>query len=99
MMGEEEKEEIVGVGQYEIEQDSHMAEVAFAVSDAHQNQGIGQELLGYLTYLARRQGLLGFTAEVLLENRPMLHVFEKMGFDMEKRVGAGVYELRMMFRE
>ncbi len=99
VMGEEDREEIVGLGQYEIERDSHMAEVAFAVSDNHQNKGIGQELLGYLTYLARRQGLLGFTAEVLLENRPMLRVFEKMGFDMQKRVGSGVYELRMMFRE
>ena len=99
VMGEEDREEIVGLGQYEIERDSHMAEVAFAVSDNHQNKGIGQELLGYLTYLARRQGLLGFTAEVLLENRPMLHVFEKMGFDMQKRVGSGVYELRMMFRQ
>ena len=98
VLGEEDKEEIVGLGQFEIEKDNHMAEVAFAVSDKHQNKGIGQELLGYLTYLARRQGLLGFTAEVLLENRPMLHVFEKMGFDMEKRVGSGVYELKMMFR-
>jgi len=98
VLGEEDKEEIVGLGQFEIEKDTHMAEVAFAVSDKHQNKGIGQELLGYLTYLARRQGLLGFTAEVLLENRPMLHVFEKMGFDMEKRVGSGVYELKMMFR-
>jgi acyl-CoA hydrolase/GNAT superfamily N-acetyltransferase len=97
-VGEEEREDIVGLGQYEIENDTHMAEVAFAVRDDHQNKGIGQELLGYLTYLARRQGLLGFTAEVLLENRPMLHVFEKMGFDMEKRVGAGAYELKMMFR-
>ncbi len=98
VLGEEDKEEIVGLGQYEIEKDTHMAEVAFAVSDKHQSKGIGQELLRYLTYLARRQGLLGFTAEVLLENRPMLHVFEKMGFDMEKRVGSGVYELKMMFR-
>jgi GNAT superfamily N-acetyltransferase len=68
------------------------------VRDKFQGQGVGKELLSYLTYLARRQGLLGFTAEVLLENRPMLHVFEKMGFDMEKRVGSGVYELKMMFR-
>jgi hypothetical protein len=41
---------------------------------------------------------LGFTAEVLLENRPMLHVFEKMGFDMEKSIAAGVYELKMTFK-
>jgi hypothetical protein len=28
----------------------------------------------------------------------MLHVFEKMGFDMEKRRDEGVVELTMMFK-
>ena len=59
--------------------------------------GIGTEMLSYLTYLARRHGLLGFAAEVLIENKPMLRVFEKMGFDMKKSVGSGVYELHMTF--
>jgi ribosomal protein S18 acetylase RimI-like enzyme len=69
------------------------------VRDDHQNQEIGTELLSYLTYLAKREGLLGFTAEVLVENRPMLHLFEKMGFDIQKRNEQGVYELKMAFRE
>jgi len=55
-------------------------------------------LLSYLTYLAKREGLMGFTAEVLVENRPMLHLFEKMGFDIQKRSEQGVYELKMAFR-
>jgi len=41
--------------------------------------------------------LLGFTAEVLMENRPMLHLFEKMGFDIQRKVSEGVFELKMMF--
>jgi ribosomal protein S18 acetylase RimI-like enzyme len=41
---------------------------------------------------------MGFTAEVLVENRPMLHLFEKMGFDIQKRSEQGVYELKMAFR-
>jgi len=94
----EEKEVIVGVGQFGINQEIHTAEVGFAVRDDHQNQGIGAELLSYLTYLAKKQGLLGFYAEVLVENRPMLHLFEKMGFDIKKRREEGVYELEMMFR-
>jgi acyl-CoA hydrolase/GNAT superfamily N-acetyltransferase len=94
----EEKEVIVGVGQFGINQDIHTAEVGFAVRDDHQNQGIGAELLSYLTYLAKKQGLLGFYAEVLVENRPMLHLFEKMGFDIKKRREEGVYELEMTFR-
>jgi acyl-CoA hydrolase/GNAT superfamily N-acetyltransferase len=95
---QEERETLVGIGQYSIQETTHTAEVAFAVRDDCQGRGIGTELLTYLTYLAKRQGLLGFTAEVLMENRPMLHLFEKMGFDIQKSVMEGVYELRMMFR-
>lgn len=94
----EEKEVIVGVGQFGIDQTIHTAEVGFAVRDDHQNKGIGTELLSYLTFLAKKQGLLGFYAEVLVENRPMLHLFEKMGFDIKKRREEGVYELEMRFR-
>jgi acyl-CoA hydrolase/RimJ/RimL family protein N-acetyltransferase len=96
---EEGVEEVVGVGQYAIDERTNTAEVAFVVRDDYQGQGIGTELLAYLTYLAKRQGLHGFTAEVLEENRPMLHLFEKMGFDIEKRRSEGVYELKMTFRE
>jgi RimJ/RimL family protein N-acetyltransferase len=93
-----EKEKIIGVGQFGIDEVTHTAEVGFAVRDEHQDKGIGTELLSYLTYLAKKQGLLGFCAEVLLENRPMLHLLEKMGFDIKKRNEEGVYELEMMFR-
>jgi len=93
-----EKEEIVGIGQYGINEATHTAEVGFAVRDDCQNKGIGTELITHLTYLAKKQGLLGFFAEVLVENRPMLHLFDKMGFDIKKRREEGVYELEMMFR-
>jgi RimJ/RimL family protein N-acetyltransferase len=49
--------------------------------------------------LAKRQGLLGFTAEVLADNKPMLHVFEKGGFDLKKKNDGGVYDLMLMFKE
>jgi len=91
-------ESIVGMAQYFIDEKTHMAEVAFVVRDDHQSRGIGLELLGYITLLAKRNGLHGFTAEVLMDNRPMLQLFEKMGFIVERRAEAGVYELKMSFR-
>ena len=93
-----EKETIIGLGQYELNPDKYMAEVALVVKDKFQGQGVGKELLRYLAYLARRQGLLGFTGEVLVENSPMVNLFEKMGFDTEKRREEGVYEMSMRFR-
>ena len=94
-----ETEIIAGVGQFGMDESAHMAEVAIVVDDEYHNHGIGTELLSYLTLLAKRHGLLGFTAEVLVENKPMLHLFEKMGFDLEKRIAEDVYELKMQFRE
>lgn len=98
IIGDQENQIIAAVGQYGIDESTHTAEVAFAVRDDQQNRGIGFELLKYLTYLAKRQGLLGFTAEVLVDNKPMLHVFEKGGFDMKKKSDSGVYDLMLKFK-
>jgi acyl-CoA hydrolase/RimJ/RimL family protein N-acetyltransferase len=98
-VNQDEREIIVGLGQYIILPNAHVAEIAFVVRDEYQNKGIGNELLSYLTYLAKKQGLLGFTAEVLVENSPMLHLFEKMGFFMDKKIDRETYELKMAFNE
>jgi acyl-CoA hydrolase/GNAT superfamily N-acetyltransferase len=93
------KETIAAIGQYEINKKMHTAEVALVVKDEYQNRGVGHDLLTYLTRLARRRGLLGFTADVLVDNKPMLDLFKSMGFDTEKRNDEGVYEMQMMFRD
>ncbi len=93
------KEMIVGVARYHIDVNSHWADIAFAVRDSHQRQGIGSELLSYMTYLAKRQGLLGFTAAVLMENEPMLNTFAKGGFDITGKLKAGFYDLKLAFRK
>ena len=94
-----EREEIVGVGQFDISEDAHTADTALVIRDDYQNQGIGHHLLAYLTNLARKRGLLAFTASVLMENKAMLHLLQKAGFDIQKRGEGGVYEMRMAFRE
>ena len=95
----EEKEEVIAVGQYWIQEGTHTGNVAFAVRDDYQKQGVGSVLLSYLTYMGRKQGLYGFTAEVLMDNRAALRLFASMGFDIEKTWSAGVYNLKIMFRK
>lgn len=97
--GDEGKEQVLALGQYGIDESTHSAEVALVVRDDDQNKGIGSELLDYLTILAKRQGLLGFTAQVLSDNMAMLHLFEGGGFDVRRRHESGVYELKMAFRK
>lgn len=99
ILPDQQKEEVIGIGQYAIDAEAHTAEVALVIQDEYQHQGLGTEILKYLTYLAQKQGLLGFTAEVLLENRQVLHLFEKMGFGVTRKMSDGVYQLKMSFSE
>jgi acyl-CoA hydrolase/GNAT superfamily N-acetyltransferase len=92
------KEEIIGIGQYWIQEEMHTADVAFAVRDDYHNKGIGYELFLYLFHLARRRGLLGFTADVLMDNRSMMRLCRKMGLEVVRTDESGVYNLKMMFR-
>ena len=69
---------IVGGGRYVVSK-SGQAEVAFAVVDQYQGQGIGAALMRHLTAIARESGLRELVAEVLPDNVAMLKVFEKSG--------------------
>lgn len=98
VLKEEKYEKIIGIAQYGIHSTAiHSAEAAFVVRDDFHKKGIGTELMTYLTFLAKQQGLLGFTAEVLLGNRGMLHLFEKYFPNLEKKLYDGVYVLRIVF--
>jgi GNAT superfamily N-acetyltransferase len=66
------------------------AEVAFAVVDAYQGRGIGGALMRHLTAIARAGGLERLTAEGLVENLPMLRLFEKRGLQMSTKRESGV---------
>ena len=82
---------IVAGGRYIVEKPG-MAEVAFAVVDDYQGQGIGAVLLRHLAALAREAGLKEFTAEVLPDNTPMLKVFERSGLKFSsKRSADGIH--------
>ncbi len=89
------REAVAGLGEYYLEEDGLRANVAFAVGDQYQNRGIGTELLRYLIQIARKQGLIGLTAEVLKENEPMVRVFEKMDLPMERTAVEESYDLRI----
>ena len=81
---EDGKAVIAGGGRYVVIK-PQQAEVAFAVVDQYQGQGIGKALLRHLSSLAREAGLQEFVAEVLRENTAMLKVFEKSGLEMTTR--------------
>jgi GNAT superfamily N-acetyltransferase len=85
---ENDRDAIVAGGRYIVERPG-TAEVAFAVIDNYQGQGLGAALMRHLALLARNAGLQHFTAEVLPENIPMLKVFEKSGLKVATKRESG----------
>lgn len=82
---------IVGGARYVVSK-PRAAEIAFAVNDAYQGQGIGALLMKHLAAIAGQCKLEQLFAEVLASNTAMLKVFEKSGFCVEsKRDGAVVH--------
>jgi len=85
---------IVGGARYVVTEPGK-AELAFAVIDQCQNQGIGAALMRHLGMIARDAGLAELVAEVLPENLPMLKVFEKSGYCSSMKREARVIHVRL----
>ncbi|MBN2497735.1 MAG: GNAT family N-acetyltransferase [Deltaproteobacteria bacterium] len=90
-------DEIVAIGRYYLDPQTNRAEVAFVVRDEWQGRGIGKFLLRYLATIARRNGIRGFTAETLRDNKAMQAVFYKSGFDVKSRLNDDVYSFTIDF--
>jgi ribosomal protein S18 acetylase RimI-like enzyme len=80
---------IVGAGRY-IVSEPGKAELAFAIVDEYQGKGIGAALLRNLILIARTSRIEQLVAEVLPENAPMLALFRKYGFGVQRKGGAEV---------
>jgi len=85
---------IVGGGRYIVVEPGR-AEIAFALIDEYQGQGIGAALMRHLAAIARKAGLKELIAEVLPENAAMLKVFEKSGFNPTTRRESGVIHVTL----
>jgi len=93
------KDIVIGMGQYSINKGTNTADIAFLVGEEYQNKGICTELFYYLMDIAKKNGIHGFTAIVLAENKPMLNVFNKIVPDNKIECHQGVYDMKMNFRK
>ena len=87
-------DDLIGVARYDTLRESHEAEVAFFIDDAHHGRGLATILLEYLAAAARDNDIRTFFAHVLPSNRKMLGVFRQAGFEVATRFADGVIEVR-----
>jgi acetyl coenzyme A synthetase (ADP forming)-like protein len=82
----------VGHGVY-LDLGEGKAEVAFAVADDLQGQGLGTILLAHLAEVAADNHFSTFAAEVLPQNRRMIEMFRESGFPVEIESTAEVLQI------
>lgn len=85
---------LVGHGIY-VRSAPTRAEVAFAVADEMQGQGLGTILLAHLAEVAEGNGIAVFVAEVLPQNHRMVEVFRESGFPVEISSIPGAIEVQL----
>ncbi|WP_456387450.1 GNAT family N-acetyltransferase [Desulfolithobacter sp.] len=90
-------EAIIAVGRYYLNERTNKAEVAFVIQDQWQGKGIGTFLFRHLITIAKRNGIAGFTAEVLRDNYRMQAIFNHSGYKVKSRLEEGVYSFEIEF--
>lgn len=76
--------DILGIGRLSKLPGQNESEFALLVSDEHQNQGLGTQLLARIVDIARTEKLAGVSALIMAENLEMQRVCEKLGFKLTR---------------
>ena len=96
VVGPPEHERIVAASCYYLSPASGLAEVAYMVDPDWQSAGLGTILHSGLVEYARQHDARGLTADVLLGNSRMMHVFEHGEHSLSAKTSGGVVELTML---
>jgi acetyltransferase len=78
---EDGKRKLVGVGRLIADPDHEAVEYAVLIIDAWQKKELGSLLTDYCIEIAERWKLKRIIAQTTTDNRPMISVFEKRGFE------------------
>ena len=71
----------IAVCRYISNPDGETCEFALVVADGWQRRGLGRRLMDLLIEVARSRGLRAMVGHVLADNRPMLTLCSKLGFE------------------
>jgi acetyltransferase len=77
--------QILAVGRLSKVPGHRSAEFALVIDDDWQQRGLGTELLKRLIQFGRDEKASAITGDILVENRPMQRICERLGFQLDRR--------------
>jgi len=91
--------QIIGMARYDVDAATGLGDIAFVVRDEWHGRGVGTSLLRRMIELAKAEGLPGFEARILAENKPMLRLFKKSGLPIALERKGDIYHLTTRFED
>lgn len=76
----------LGVARYACNPDGESCEFALVIADSMHGKGLGQKLMNALMDAARTKGMKVMEGEVLRNNKDMLHLMERLGFEVNTSI-------------
>ena len=89
------EEKILGVSRLMRKPGGMEAEFAVVVRDAWHGKGIGATLMKHLLFIAEEQSLDAVWGTILPENRQMVNLSKKMGFEIHQDPEEHAYDVRI----
>jgi RimJ/RimL family protein N-acetyltransferase len=88
---------VVGIGEYLLDTETNIAEIAFSISRSFQRKGLGKVLLDKLTAAALENRIGGFVAYTSPNNRGMAKLFKALPFEVETFYDGDLLTLKCRF--
>jgi len=97
--GEPGYERILAVGEYYLDSEINMAEIAFSVVKEWQGKGISSIVIRKLSEAAKENGIDGLTAYTSTANRRMVKLFKSLGYKVKIVTEGDMISLDCKFPE
>jgi acyl-CoA hydrolase/GNAT superfamily N-acetyltransferase len=90
---------VVGVGEYLIDPNTNIAEIAFSISKEYKKKGLGKVILKKLAAAARENGIAGLVAYVAPDNNAMIKLFNHLPYPVTTSFDGEMLALKCLFDE
>jgi RimJ/RimL family protein N-acetyltransferase len=90
---------VVGVGEYLIDPNTNVAEIAFSISKEYKQKGLGKVILKKLAAAARENGIAGLVAYVAPDNNAMIKLFNHLPYPVSTSFDGEMLALKCLFDE
>jgi acyl-CoA hydrolase/GNAT superfamily N-acetyltransferase len=88
---------VVGIGEYQLDEATNIAEIALSISKSFQGMGLGKHLIKKLGEVARENDIAGLMAYTSPKNESMIRLFKALPYKVRTTLHEGTVVLSCRF--